>query len=118
MSRQRAYCDVLLCVQLQGNVLVEQEAQDEEGDDVREENPRGVRKTGTNQVSGIIIIIFLQCNLFMAQSCSSLMRLLLTSFVVSVSQLPRGDNRRFLRPDDSAVVHQRAWFRAWLDVSF
>lgn len=55
---------------------------------------------------------------FLAQSHSSLMRLRLTSFVVSVSQLPRGDNRRFLRPDDSAVVHQRAWFRAWLDVSF
>lgn len=55
---------------------------------------------------------------FLAQSRSSLMRLLLTSFVVSVSQLPGGGNRRFLRPDDSAVVHQRARFRAWLDLSF
>lgn len=117
-------------------MLVEQEAQNEEGDDVREEDPRGVRKTGTNQVSRPLSGFdkekmysqeFFFCNAnysrnldvtFLAQSRSSLMRLLLTSFVVSVSQLPRGDNRRFLHPDDSAVVHQRAWFCAWLDISF
>lgn len=43
----------LLCVlQLQGDVLAEQEAQDEEGDDVGEEDPRGVRQAGAHQVSG------------------------------------------------------------------
>lgn len=39
-------------LQLQGDVLAEQEAQDEEGDDVGEEDPRGVRQAGTHQVSG------------------------------------------------------------------
>lgn len=39
-----------VCVQLQGNVLAEQEAQDQERDDVGEEDPRGVRQTGPHQV--------------------------------------------------------------------
>lgn len=33
-------------------------------------------------------------------------------------QLPRGGDRCFLCPDDSAVVHQRAWLCAWLDIPF
>lgn len=34
-----------------------------------------------------------------------------------VTQLSRGGDRCFLHPDDSAVVHQRARFRARLDIS-
>lgn len=41
---------------------------------------------------------------------------LLFFFVVAL-QLPRGGDGDFLHPDDSAVVHQRAWLRARLDVA-
>lgn len=45
----------LFALQLQGDVLAQQEAQDEEGDDVGEEDPGGVRQAGAHQVRNSLL---------------------------------------------------------------
>lgn len=111
----------LCALQLQGDMLTQQEAQDQKGDYVRKEDPWGVRQVGTNQVSESVF--FHPRNLhpfidntpdetFNPDACVTATHKL---SAVSVSQLPRGNHRHFLHPDDSSVVHPRARLCARLD---
>lgn len=106
-----------LCLfQLQGDVLAQQEAQDQEGDNVREEDPGGVRQAGANQVSQSVFRPQQIC-LPLDETFNPDARVTAAHqfSAVSVSQLPRGDHRHFLHLDDSPVVHPRARLCARLD---